>query len=64
MPGQRYGVAFGGAMPLGSNSHICPQERVRRVVFLSLRAQRSNLVVLVTAVATPQDCRVGFASSQ
>jgi hypothetical protein len=64
MPGQHYGVALGGTMPFGSNSHICPQERVRRVVFLSLRAQRSNLVVLVTAVATPPDCRVGFAFSQ
>ncbi len=31
---------------------------------LSLRAQRSNPVVLVSAVAIPQDCRVGFASSQ
>ena len=49
MPGQRYGVAFGGAMPLGSNSHICPQERVRRVLFLSLGAQRSSSVVLASA---------------
>ncbi|MCX7153917.1 MAG: hypothetical protein NT115_15795 [Proteobacteria bacterium] len=32
--------------------------------FLSLRAQRSNLVALVTSVAMPQDCRVGCASSQ
>jgi hypothetical protein len=31
---------------------------------LSLRAQRSNSVVLVSVFATPQDCRVGFASSQ
>ncbi len=35
-------VAFGDAMPFGSNSHICPQERVRRVIFLSLRAQQSR----------------------
>jgi len=64
MPDQRYGVALVGAMPSGSNSHIYPQERVRRVIFLSLRAQRSNLVALVTYTAMPQDCRVGFASSQ
>ena len=42
MPDQRYGVALVGAMPSGSNSHIYPQERVRRVIFLSLRAQQSR----------------------
>jgi hypothetical protein len=61
-PPSQYHKIAASASPPRNDMIFCHCERSEAIP-LSLRAQRSNPVVLATAVATPQDYRVGFASS-